>query len=101
VRTHLDKICQIGLKSALVEKCWLAASSVTCKLGLAVAVGSLQLHVHSVIFIPYLRPLSTEVYFKNCITKPYIPLMTSVFLRFMKGCRGGAFGCQHHFPFYV
>jgi len=23
----------------------------------------------------------------------------SVFLRFLKGCRGGALGCQHHFSF--
>ena len=23
------------------------------------------------------------------------------FLRFFKGCRGGALGCQRHFPFYV
>ena len=23
------------------------------------------------------------------------------FLRFLKGCHGGASGCQHHFPFYV
>jgi len=23
------------------------------------------------------------------------------FLRFFEGCRGGALGCQHDFPFYV
>jgi len=27
--------------------------------------------------------------------------LSSVFLRFFKGCRGGALGRQHHFPFYV
>jgi len=61
VRTHLDKIYQIGLKSALVEKCWLAASIVICKLGLAVGVGLFQLRLHSVVVIPYLRPLAADV----------------------------------------
>jgi len=28
-------------------------------------------------------------------------LLPSVFLRILKGCRGGALGCQHHFPFYI
>jgi len=69
VQTHLAKICQIGLKAVLVDKCWLAASVLTCKLGLAVAMGFFQLRVHSVI--PYIRPLATDVYFENCTTKPY------------------------------
>jgi len=36
--THLDKIRQIGLKLALVEKCSLAAFIVACTLDLAVGV---------------------------------------------------------------
>jgi len=28
-------------------------------------------------------------------------MSTSVFLRFLKGFRGGALGCQQHFPFCV
>jgi len=31
---HLDKMCEIGLKPALVEKCWLVTFIVICKLGI-------------------------------------------------------------------
>ena len=34
----------------------------------------------------------------NC---EFLKNISNVFLRFLKGCRGGALGCQHHFPFYV
>jgi len=48
---HCVRPCigQIGLKLPLVEKRWLAAFIVTCKLGLAVGLGFIQLHVYSVI----------------------------------------------------
>jgi len=49
MRTRLGKIFQIGLKLALVEKRWLAASIVTYKLGLVVGSGFPQLRVSSVI----------------------------------------------------
>ena len=67
VRDHFDKICQIILNRALVEKCWLAASIVTFKLGLA--VGFIQLRLYSAI--PCLSSLPTYVYSEDCITKPY------------------------------
>ena len=31
----------------------------------------------------------------------FIHNVQCLFLRFLKGCRGGALRCQHHFPFYV
>jgi len=47
----------------------------------------------------------------SCEVKPYVSwrwrcgckcdLTPVLFLRFLKGCRGGALGCQHHFPYYV
>jgi len=40
-----------------------------CKFVLAVALCFFQLRVH--IVIPCLRPLATDVYFENCVTKPY------------------------------
>jgi len=48
VRDQLSKICQINLKAALAEKCWLAVSTVTCKRDQA-AMGFFQLHVDSFI----------------------------------------------------
>jgi len=42
------KSYQTGLKAALVEKCWLAASIVTWNLGLAVGLDFFQLLVQSV-----------------------------------------------------
>jgi len=66
--TYFEKIGQIGLQADLVEKRWLTAFIVTCKLGLAVGLSFFQLHVNSVI--PCLRSLPTDVYFENCIAKP-------------------------------
>jgi len=66
-----------NLKPVLVEKCWIAASFMTCKSGLDVGVGFFQLHLHS--FIPYMCPLAADVYFENCITRPYHIYMTSAF----------------------
>jgi len=38
------------------------------------------------------------IFFQNC----FVTCNVSVFLlKFLKGCRGGALGCQKHFPFYV
>ena len=34
------------------------------------------------------------------LTKVFFFDYDSVFLRFLKGCRGWALECQHHFPFY-
>jgi len=59
VRTHSDKICQIRLKPALVEMCWVGTSIVICKLGLAVGMGFFQLiRVHS--FIDCICALATD-----------------------------------------
>jgi len=52
VQEHINKRGQVGLKPALVEKCWLAASIVTCTLGLAVGSSFFQFRVH--IAISYL-----------------------------------------------
>jgi len=63
--TRFDKVGQIGLKPALVNKnCWLAASIATYKLGLVVGLDFFQLRVQNVI--AYLRSLPTDVSFENC-----------------------------------
>jgi len=56
--THFEKIIQIGLKQAMVEKRLLAVFIVTCALGLAVVLDLFQLHVDS--FIPCVCLLPTE-----------------------------------------
>jgi len=52
-----------------VEKFWLTASIVTCKLVIAFGVDFFKLLVYSVV--PYLRLLAIDVYFEDCIVKLY------------------------------
>jgi len=78
VQTHLDKICQRGLKAALVEMCCVGASVVTCNLGLAVWLGFFQLLEHIFTFIP----LATDAY-SRLFRKLYcqtLPRRTSAFI---------------------
>ena len=54
-----------------------------------------------------LHPTSTNYSYSAIVGKPipiawwFLDVTTSVFSRFLKGCRSGDSGCQYHFPFYV
>jgi len=67
MRTHLGKSCQIGLKPALIEKCWLPAFIVTYKPVPAVGLGFTHLHVHNVIPSSFAtdRRLFQNVYYQT------------------------------------
>jgi len=53
MRTHLNKIFQIDLKRALVEKCWLAVSIVTHKRGPILGLGFSWLRFRHCFFLIY------------------------------------------------
>ena len=71
-------------------------------------VGAAFPHLFHVLLEIELEAVSKRLVFWVCshtffvsTTSLIISHACSVFLRCSKGCRGGAVGCQYHFPFYV
>ena len=70
MRTHLDKICQIGLfKTASIWEVLACSLHRDLQTWYNRWVGLLA--ITRACVIPYLRPKPINLYFKKCITKPY------------------------------
>jgi len=55
-------------------------------------------------FIPgwhYCNATMNEKFSRKLVHCCVMYVTEQVFIRFFKGCGGGALGCERHFPFYV